>query len=56
LNAAAQFPLNGSFAIDPFTFGGPEPRLAVQALVLDPTAASGFTLSACLTIDQWVNY
>ena len=35
---------------------GSERRLAIQAIVVDPSAPGGLTLSACLNLDQWIAY
>ena len=56
LNANRQYSLFGSYPIDPAGYGGPEPRLAVQLLTFDPSAPSGYLLSAALVIEQWVSY
>ena len=55
LNFIGRYTLIGNFPVDTAANGGTERRLAVQTLVADPGAANGFTLSACLTVDQWVS-
>jgi len=54
LNFFGRFLLAGSFAVDTVANGGGEVRLGLQALVADPGSMSGFTLTACLNVDQWV--
>lgn len=55
LNPIGRYTLVGSFPVNTVANGGTEGRLAVQALVADPAAATGLTLSACLNVDQWVS-
>jgi len=55
LNQFGQFPLVGSVTVDTAANGGAEQRFAVQGLCADPSSPNGFTLSACLNIDQWVS-
>lgn len=54
LNFIGRYTLIGNFPVNTAANGGVEKRLAVQILVADPGAANGFTLSACLNVDQWV--
>ena len=54
LNGFGQFSLNGMLNVDTAANGGVESRFAVQAIVVDPGAPAGLTLSACLNVDQWV--
>ena len=56
LDMNGQFSLNGTMAIDTVSNGGSERRLAIQAIVVDPSAPGGLTLSACLNLDQWIAY
>jgi hypothetical protein len=56
LDGNGTFPLSATGVVNTVTNGGFEFNLAVQAAVLDPSALSGLTLSACLTVNQWVFY
>jgi hypothetical protein len=47
-------PVAGTGIIDTITNGGVEMSFAIQALVADPLSPSGASLSACLTVSQWV--
>ncbi|MAG56974.1 MAG: hypothetical protein CMJ83_11825 [Planctomycetes bacterium] len=49
-----QYPIFGNIVVDTVANGGQDLRLAVQGLTVDPSAASGFTFTACLNIDQWI--
>lgn len=54
LDANGIFALAGTGPIDTVTNGGVEQHFAVQAAVADPTAPSGVSLTACMTVAQWV--
>lgn len=55
LNLFGQYPLVGAIDVDTAANGGAEQRIAIQGLCANPGAPSGFTLSACLNVDQWVS-
>ena len=55
LNAFGSYTLVGSFEVNTAANGGAEQRLAIQGICADPTSPSGFLLSACLNLDQWVS-
>jgi hypothetical protein len=54
ISPQGSYPLNATVPIGTAANGGIEQRFGVQALVADPTAPAGFTLSACFNLDQWV--
>ena len=54
LNFVGRYTLIGSVLVDTAANGGAGKRLAVPLLVANPSAPNGFTLSACLNVDQWV--
>lgn len=50
-----RFSFTAPLTIDTAANGGAELRLAAQAVMVDPGSASGFRLSACFNLDQWVS-
>ena len=56
LDGSGTLPLSATITVDTVTNGGVEQNFAIQAAIVDPSAPSGFSLTACLTVSQWVFY
>jgi hypothetical protein len=56
LDLAGTLPLSATIPSGVSIGGGVEQSFAVQGLSLDPGSPTGFSFTACLTVDQWLFY